>query len=424
MNGKKESLATEEPGGGFSRWALSLSRLLIVAAMAIAGYLLWLSADGLALAGCGPGSGCDQVLHSRWAYWLGIPVSALALLSHGGFLAGTLLATHCNGGFRRNAGRVVVVMTGVMIVGAAIWFIAVQFIAIKAICPFCLSAHLLGTVAVVVFAAGRVRKRVRQPEPAADGKPDQGTATRLKPAAVGVLGVAVLIAGQLSFVPKTYLIKQVARTAGEVGERVPGGGLSLYRGRFQLEIGALPVIGSSDAPFLAINFFTYTCPHCRALHGRLKEVQKRLGSQIGIVCLPVPLERRCNPLVEMTRREHVDSCELARLALALARLDQRHWAQFDDWLFTGEKPPPLAEARNYALQLAGREKLEPALAQPAITEQIRTAVAAYAENSARLGASDLPQLILGSTILAGEVNDPDDLLRLFRKRLGVGIPGK
>lgn len=423
MNGRKASLLADESEVGFGRWTLSSSRLLIVAAMAVTGYLLWLSADGLALAGCGPGSGCDQVLHSRWAYWLGMPVSALALLSHLGFLAGTILANTRTPGFCRNAGRAAIVATGVAIMGAAVWFIGVQLFAIKSICPFCMSAHLLGSVAVVILAGGRASWRLRRTKPAANGKSTLRIATLL-PTLVGTLGVAGLIAGQLFSAPKTYLIKTVARTAGEVGERVPGGKLSLYGGRFQLEIGALPVIGSSEAPFLAINFFTYTCPHCRALHGRLKEIQRRVGNQLGILCLPVPLERRCNPLVEMTRREHVDSCELARLALALARLDQRHWAQFDDWLFTGEKPPPLAEARNYAFQLAGREKLEPALAQTAITEQIRTAVAAYAENSARLGASDLPQLILGSTILAGEVNDPDDLLRLFRRRLGVGIPGK
>ena len=410
--------------GSAGKWTLPLSRLLIVSAMAVAGYLLWVSADGLALAGCGPGSGCDQVLRSRWAYWLGIPASALGLLSYGGFLVGTLLVTRCSAGFGRAAGRAAVVATSVMIVGAAAWFVTLQLFAVKAVCPFCMSAHLLGTAAVAVLAGGRLRGWLRQPEPAVNGGPIPRIASLLKPALSGALGVAALIAGQLLSVPKTYLVKTVARTAGELSQRVSGGSLNLYDGRFQLELGALPVIGSSNAPFLAINFFTYTCPHCRALHGRLKEIQRRLVSQLGIICLPVPLERRCNPLVEMTRREHADSCELARLALALARLDQRHWAQFDDWLFAGERPPRLAEARDYAFQLAGREILERVLALPVITQQIQTDVAVYAENSARLGASDLPQLILGSAVVAGEIDDVDDLLRLFQKRLGIKLPGQ
>ena len=54
-------------------------RLLFVAAMGISAYLAWLSLTGGQAVGCGPDSGCDQVLHSRWAYWFGLPVSMLAL---------------------------------------------------------------------------------------------------------------------------------------------------------------------------------------------------------------------------------------------------------------------------------------------------------------------------------------------------------
>ena len=59
---------------------LLLTRVLAVIAFVLAGYLAKVSLTGGAIAGCGPDSGCDQVLHSRWGYWFGIPVSLLAVL--------------------------------------------------------------------------------------------------------------------------------------------------------------------------------------------------------------------------------------------------------------------------------------------------------------------------------------------------------
>src|SRR5689334_22322385 len=58
---------------------LSVIRLLFLTAMGLSAYLAWLSLTGGKAVGCGPDSGCDQVLHSRWAYWFGLPVSMLAL---------------------------------------------------------------------------------------------------------------------------------------------------------------------------------------------------------------------------------------------------------------------------------------------------------------------------------------------------------
>src|SRR5881409_2088356 len=64
-------------------------RLLVFGAIALAGYLLWVSLSGGTVAGCAPDSKCDKVLHSRWARCLGVPVSAIALLIYGAILAGT-----------------------------------------------------------------------------------------------------------------------------------------------------------------------------------------------------------------------------------------------------------------------------------------------------------------------------------------------
>ena len=60
-------------------WLLWVRGLLIIAAMG-AGYLAWVSIHNGPAAGCGPESGCNAVLQSRWAYWLDLPVSVPAVL--------------------------------------------------------------------------------------------------------------------------------------------------------------------------------------------------------------------------------------------------------------------------------------------------------------------------------------------------------
>jgi len=59
--------------------------------------------------------------------------------------------------------------------------------------------------------------------------------------------VAALIAGQLWSAPKTYVARKAARQPGELVERLPGGKLSLYGGRFQLEVAQSPCLQESHA---------------------------------------------------------------------------------------------------------------------------------------------------------------------------------
>jgi uncharacterized membrane protein len=59
-------------------WLLAV-RLFIGLAFLTGTYLLIISVQGMNAVGCGPDSGCEKVLHSRWAYWFGLPVSAFAL---------------------------------------------------------------------------------------------------------------------------------------------------------------------------------------------------------------------------------------------------------------------------------------------------------------------------------------------------------
>src|SRR5690554_5170719 len=70
-------------------WIVTLAG---VAAAAIAGYLTWQSlVMGVLPAGCGEGSGCGEVLTSKYARLWDIPVSAMALVAYA-VLVGLVIA--------------------------------------------------------------------------------------------------------------------------------------------------------------------------------------------------------------------------------------------------------------------------------------------------------------------------------------------
>src|ERR1051326_8126105 len=73
----------------FPRWLVWLARLWLLVALCGAGFLVAVSFSGAAVAGCGPGSGCNQVLASRWAYWFGLPVSLPGFVVYFFLLAST-----------------------------------------------------------------------------------------------------------------------------------------------------------------------------------------------------------------------------------------------------------------------------------------------------------------------------------------------
>ena len=88
-------------------------------------------------------------------------------------------------------------------------------------------------------------------------------------------------------------------------------------------------------------------------------------------------------------------------------------------LFTPETPVPPEQARRYAAQLVGAQRLEEALADEWITRHLHTNGYLYHTNYLKLGNSVMPQLILGSVISFGPLNSVEDLQSLLGQHLGL-----
>lgn len=395
-----------EPGAAVV-WAM---RGLAVVALAVSGFLLYEAlAAGRPLPGCGPGSGCAEVLRSGWSRWLGVPVAGPATVVYAVLLAATLHVGRTQPTGRRRIAWMVLLIGAATAAGAATWFVIVQAAWLGAWCRYCLLVHGSGLAlaALVAWAAPVGRRRILAGDPPDPMLIAPPVATLL--VLVGLLPVGALAAGQLLWPEPTTRVQRL----GGTGELDTGPGpdrtLSVLGGKVRLSPHQYPTLGSPDAPVIMAYLFDYTCPTCRHVHGLLEGARDRYGDQLGIVALPTPLDADCNPLVEETEPRHEYGCELATLALAVWRADPAKFAAFDRWLFEPELPPTPAAARAKAVELIGEAALNEALASPWVRQQVPRNATLY--QLAEGGA--LPLLIVGSTTIQGRPGTAEDLYDLL-----------
>lgn len=379
---------------------LFAARLLLIAAAGLAIYLLWVSLSRGAVAGCGPDSPCDRVLHSRWSRWVGVPVSAIALPVYVALFAGTFQLRRGVPAPRQRAAWRWLVPGLLAVVGAAVWFALVQGVILRSFCRFCMAAHGCGLAASLALL-WCVPFRIAPAKPWQQEKqvfvpPELGR----KLALLSLGAVGLLVAGQFVRLPhKQYIVK-------------------IFDGKLQVNLSEAPVIGSPKAPYSIISLFDYTCSHCRIMHTHLMEAHRQFGDRLAIVSLPMPLCEKCNHTVKRSPKEHAQACEYARVGLALWRAKPKAQPQFDDWVFTPETPPPLVATRQYASQLAGPAAFERALKDPWIEEQIQRDISIYETNGLR-GLGNMPQLIIGTNVASGTFSRAEDLFQLLSQNLGL-----
>lgn len=429
-----------------------LTLVLALAGMALAGVLLYQSQTLDPLPGCGGGSGCDEVLTSRWSSFFGVPVSLLALGVYVTMFAAVLMR---DPEAIRPEVAVEWLMTfcGVAVIVSVLWFVFVQSVILGSFCIYCMATHASAAAsAVLCLLAARPTRRAKASALAS---------------AIAVALVALLIAGQvlgdapqaaapkvqfvqdspdnpqppelpeLQDLPDTMLNNPLGPDPSAIqidplfspidtatGPSSPSTTaiiqstgprkLSFYGGRFKVDTTTVPIIGDPYAPTVLVILFDYTCSHCRDTRATLEKTKTRHGDELAIICLPMPLNKKCNKLLRSSSPTNRYACELAEASLAVWRVAPQKWAEFDKQLYTDEALRSPARSKIAAWKLVGGEKvLKEGLDDPWVGQRIALNVRIYNACSRAVGNSLIPMLITEDGIMTGAPRHPldiDDLL--------------
>jgi uncharacterized membrane protein/protein-disulfide isomerase len=445
-------MSAEKPSSADSRSAgrrkprptvVWLARVTALVAAAIGGYLLWASLAAAGhVAGCGDDGGpdCGSVLLSRWSSWIGLPVGLPAV---GAYMAmfGLLFCIEPGRSARtqRDAWGILVPLA-TLAAGAAVWFIALQLLALKSFCPYCMAIHACGlALAMFVFWFAPIHWRSAR---ALDSDPIARTlGGGVVLILVGFVGVGGLIGGQIAIAPPSRKHEIIAipvsegpklgakpsesmgctgaagASAGPTPESAsrpvddpwakpgPHRRIALAGGRATVDVNEVPILGDPGAKNVVVELFDYTCPECRSLHHRMREARERYGDRLAVALLPTPRNASCNKYVLVTKPPHELACEYARLALAVWNVRPVAFAEYHNWLMDPPDPPSLADARRQATELIGRDALENALGSERIDRQI--------EDDARIyhatGQNAIPTLLVKDFVLIGSPSTTDKL---------------
>ncbi len=170
----------------------------------------------------------------------------------------------------------------------------------------------------------------------------------------------------------------------------------------------MPLVGSPDAPYVVTLLFDYKCPHCQQMHFMLDEAIRRYGGKLAFALCPAPLDSQCNPYVPRDVDEFKDSCELAKVGLAVWVAKREAFPAFDRWMFSLESgdrwhPRSLDAAQAKAVELVGQAKFDAARADPWIDRYLQTSIRIYGA-TIQSGNGGVPKLVFGSRWVIPEPN--------------------
>ena len=381
-------------------------RISALAGLLLSGWLLFQKATGSItyLVGCGAGSGCANVLGSRWSQWFLVPVTALSLLMYAALLFLT---------FKPRRTPLLAIGTG--LAGAAVWFGLVQAFILHAFCPWCLAAHLIGITCAILIFRGQ-------------GAPQ---AAPIKPGLLaGLAATALLVAGQVfGPVPDTHQETNVVLAepagpkpatpakaeSGPVHTRGEGRKVT-FLGNKQYNVETLPHLGDAKAPHVLVKYYDYACNACRDLHEDLEALMQKHPGKFCVIVLPCPINRSCNSNVPDHIQNHANACELAKLALACWRTDPESFPAVHHALFAR----PVLDLPK-AMEIVKPRMKKPLTADAMNDPWIAEVLAADAEdykrinftiNSAKPGEANylMPKLLVGGTRMLHGVTKSREIL--------------
>jgi len=400
---------TNQTSNSRSSKFLTWSFIFTAAAILVAGYLLW-ATTGVRnqLVGCGAGSGCDDVLGSRWSLWLGLPVSFFALTFYA-LLAVSIIAIRS--GRIEGTKWMPWLTTCAWAAGIAIlWFVFIQAAIIGRYCIYCLTDHVLGLLAIACLALHGNRV---------------GETPGLAKGALSVLLAGAFITVHI-FAAPTWIDEVEMDESGtggapmlaemtEIGPAQRSRMVGLIDNRISFDIYKMPCIGSREAEYVIMEMFDYTCSHCRDLHRHLHDALERYGDQFAIVPLPVPMDKSCNPAIQFSNPKHLNACEYARYSMAVCAAAPDRFTEFHDWLMTGKKVTSVEKAREQVEAVVGKDKFKDAIEDPLVEEWMNDGITMY--KITKLGG--IPKLVVDAKVVTVPQTTPEKLFEFLESTLGM-----
>jgi uncharacterized membrane protein len=358
------------------RWILTGLNTL---ALVLSAILSWHYLKGGSMIGCGGGSPCEQVLNSQWSVIAGmLPVSGLAMGVYLALLVSSFfIGPDTEVSVRRLAWSVMLILVG-SIAGSAIWFTILQKWVIGNFCPYCMTTHITGMLlaALVIWRAimefandsndlpRKATTKIKNISPATAGRlirPLHAVSLTL----TGLILVGILASYQVSFTP-TSIYRD-----GKSRDNLPA-----------INYHEVPMVGSPDAPYIVTLLFDYDCSHCQKIHFMLNEAVSRYAGKLAFALSPAPLNTSCNPYIPQDVDAFKNSCELARIGLAVWVARREAFPDFENFMFTFESgnywlPRSLETARAKAVELVGQAKFDAAWSDSWIGRYLQTCVQIY-----------------------------------------------
>jgi len=158
----------------------------------------------------------------------------------------------------------------------------------------------------------------------------------------------------------------------------------------------------------------------------LDEAIRRYNSKLAFVLCPTPLNTNCNPHIPQHVDEFKDSCELAKVGLAVWLARREAFSEFNRWMFMFESgdrwhPRSLDATRAKAVELLGQARFDAALADPWIERHLQISIRIYGATS-QSGNGAIPKLVFGSRWVIPQPNDASELVLILQDRLAVPKP--
>jgi uncharacterized membrane protein/protein-disulfide isomerase len=392
-------------------------------ALVFSAILSWHYLEGGSMIGCSGGNPCDQVLNSHWSMIAGVlSVSGLAVGAYLAiFIAGLFIGPATEAPIRRLAWNAMLILVS-SVAGSAIWFTIVQKWVIGDFCLYCMTTHITGLLltALVIWRAITEFDNHSNDIPLTSSTKVQNispatTRRIIRPLpAIGLVLIGLVMAGILAAYQVGFNPSAVYRV-GESQDNLPA-----------IDYHAVPMVGSSDATYVVTLLFDYQCSHCQKIHFMLDEAIRRFDGKLAFALCPTPLNTQCNPYIPRDVDAFKNSCELAKIAIAVWVAKREAFPTFENWMFTFESgdsrhPRSLETARAKAVELVGQAKFDAAWTDPWIGRYMQTCIRIYGQ-TIQSGNGGVPKLIFGSRWVIPELYNADDLIMILQKSLGVPEP--